>query len=259
MHTHSPSLPVSVVLITLNEADRLPRCLASLPSGVEIIVLDSESRDGTVACAEKYGARVAQRVFDTYSAQRNAAIAMASREWVFSLDADEELSPELAQQLQQLSALPISVSGLTVPRALVFMGRTMRFGRTVDHPLRIFRRTQGQFVGAIHETVSLASGAIQSARGRLLHHSYRDLTDYLARLNRYTSLIAEQKSESVSWLHVIRPWTEFVTRYVFKLGFLDGYPGYAYAWLSSLYAYMKYAKRWEKTHVPLASASKEGS
>jgi glycosyltransferase involved in cell wall biosynthesis len=239
---------LSIVMIAFNEADRLPACLAGIPPGVELILLDSGSTDRTVEIAGAFGANVAQRSFDDYASQRNAALAMATREWVFSLDADERITPELAIQLGQLAQLPGEVSGLTVPRSLVFMGRVMRFGRTQDQPLRIFRRKAGKFINPIHETVVLSHGMTRRAQGRLLHDSYRDLSDYLVRLNRYTSAIAEQKPERVSWLHVLRPWQEFFTRYVARLGFLDGYPGYAYAWLSSLYAYMKYAKRWEKTH-----------
>ncbi len=237
-------------MIAFNEADRLPACLAAIPAGVELLVLDSGSTDATMEIARAFGAKVEQRPFDDYASQRNAALAMATREWVFSLDADERITPELAAQLSQLAQLPSEVSGLTVPRSLVFMGRIMRFGRTQDEPLRIFRRNTGKFLHPIHETVVLSHGMVRRAQGRLLHESYRDLSDYLARLNRYTSAIAEQKPERVSWLHVLRPWQEFLTRYVGRLGFLDGYPGYAYAWLSSLYAYMKYAKRWEKTHCP---------
>ncbi len=241
---------LSIVMIVFNEADRLPTCLAAIPPGVELIVLDSDSTDRTVDIARAFGAKVSQRLFDNYAAQRNAALAMATREWVFSLDADERITPELAAQLGKLAEIPTEVSALTVPRSLVFMGRTMRFGRTQDEPLRIFRRNCGKFVNPIHETVMLSSGIARRAHGRLLHTSYRDLSDYLARLNRYTSAIAEQKPERVSWLHVLRPWQEFFTRYIGRLGFLDGYPGYTYAWLSSLYAYMKYAKRWEKTNCP---------
>ena len=239
---------LSIVMIAFNEADRLPACLAALPAGIELILLDSGSTDRTVEIAQAFGAQVARRTFDDYATQRNAALAMATREWVFSLDADERVTPALAIQLSQLAEIPPEVSGLTVPRSLVFMGRIMRFGRTQDEPLRIFRRERGKFVHPIHETVALSHGNVHRAKGFLLHESYRDLSDYLTRLNRYTSKIAEQKAEHVSWLHVLRPWQEFFIRYIGRLGFLDGYPGYAYAWLSSLYAYMKYAKRWEKTH-----------
>ena len=172
------------------------------------------------------------------------------------MDADERITPELATQLANLAQLPSEITGLTVLRSLVFLGRKMRFGRTQDAPLRIFRRKVGHFINPIHETVQLSHGVIQVAHGQLLHHSYRDLSDYLARLNRYTSVIAENKPEHISQLHVLRPWQEFFTRYILRLGFLDGYPGYAYAWLSSLYAYMKYAKRWEKTHVTDASENR---
>lgn len=251
-----PIHTLSIVMIALNEADRLPACLAALPAGIELIVLDSGSTDRTVEIAKAYGATVSQRPFDNYAAQRNAALALATRDWIFSLDADECITSELATQLTHLAQLPPEVTGLTVPRSLVFMGRVMRFGRTQDEPLRVFRRNVGQFINPIHETVVLSHGTTQRAQGRLLHYSYRDLSDYLARLNRYTSAIAENKSKHVSWLHVLRPWQEFCTRYFLRLGFLDGYPGYTYAWLSSLYAYMKYAKRWEKTQAAISAVSR---
>ena len=249
MSSH-PSLDLSVCIITLNEEDNLGRCLSSLPTGVEIIVLDSGSIDGTRKVADSFGAQVHHRDFTNYAEQKNAAIQLATRAWVFSLDADEVLEQGLKEALTAWAEKPDRrYAAMRVSRSLVFMNRRMRFGKTNDQPLRLFARQHGQFEGAIHEEVRVDGevgllGAGLHACG-LLHYSYDNLTDYFDRFNSYTSKIAQQKKTrglSVSPLHVLRPWWEFIERYVLRLGFLDGYPGYCYAVISSFYTFIKYAK-----------------
>lgn len=248
-------LDLSVVIITLNEEARLARLIESLPEGAEVVVLDSGSTDQTAAIAKKYGARTEVRKFDDYASQKNAAISLATRTWILSLDADEVLTPELKSDLVAFvrggSTSP-EVDAWRVPRRLVFMGRTMRFGKTADRPVRLFRRGSGAFSSAIHESFKPASGrcedAIFSPGAVILHHSYADLNDYFDKFNRYTTKIAARKRDQGEsrqagfWLHVLRPHAEFLSRYFLRLGFLDGYPGYCYALLSSLYAFVKYAK-----------------
>ena len=237
---------LSVILITKNEELNLRRCLHSLPEGVEIVVVDSQSSDGTLAIAKEFGAKVYQKEFVDFASQKNEALSKATRPWVLSLDADEELIGPVAQALQ--TAIGNSnTAGYRLPRHLVFMNRHLRFGKTKDAPLRLFQRSKGKFSGAIHEEVDLGGGAVKRLSGlTLLHYSYRDLSDYFARFNRYTNAIASNptaQGKTVPMLsHIFRPWIEFFTRYVLRLGFLDGYPGYTYALISSLYAYIKYAK-----------------
>lgn len=238
---------LSVVVITLNEEKRIKQCLQSLPRGSEVCVLDSGSTDATVALAKSLGARVESRAFTDYAEQKNAAVAMATRPWVLSIDADEVLTPPLAHAVVQATAKDGPEAGYRVPRRLIFMGRKLRFGKSSDAPLRLFRKDKGRFEAAIHEQVVLKDGATGTLRGELLHHSYDDLTDYFRRFNAYTSRIAENHQRlghSMPFLpfHVLRPWTEFFTRYFFRLGFLDGYAGYTYALVSSIYTYVKYAK-----------------
>lgn len=244
-------LDISFVLITLNEEQNLPRTLSSLPAGAEVIVVDSGSTDRTVEIAEKHGARVHARPFSNYADQKNGAVALATRSWVFSLDADEVLDLNLKEWLCQGSHRKQGQDAYRVTRRLVFMGRTMRFGGTVDHPVRLFRAKEGRFEGAIHESLRLSAPTprVGLADGALFHHSYRDLTDYFVRFNRYTSLMAEARPPTLRRFvaHLFRPWIEFVRRYVVFGGFLDGYPGYVYALVSSLYGFMKYAKAFEKT------------
>lgn len=254
-------IDLSVVIITLNEEARLGRCLASLPEGVEVVVLDSGSTDLTLEVASAHGARTAVRVFDDYASQKNAAIAMASRDWILSLDADEVLSEELSRGISSFVVsreAKESRDAYRLTRRLFFMGRAMRFGKTCDAPVRLFRRGSGNFHSEIHEQFQLESGSNGKVRNRnfgrgawILHFSYENLSDYFEKFNRYTSRIAERSPErklnpAAFMAHVIRPFFEFSSRYVLRLGFLDGYPGYCYALLSSLYAFVKYAKRVER-------------
>ncbi len=240
-------VPLSVVVITLNEEKTLERCLQHLPSGVELVVLDSGSTDQTVSIAKRFGAVVYERLFDNYAAQKNAAIAFASRAWILSLDADEVLTLELQNSILKIVQEEKSKKYLayTVSRSLVYMGQRLRFGKTQDHPIRLFQRGKTQFEGAIHEKL-IVNAAVGSLDGDLLHYSYQNLDDYFARFNSYTKRIAlnhfQKKKSVVLFLHVLRPWMEFLYRYFIRLGFLDGMAGYSYALISSLYTFVKYEK-----------------
>lgn len=249
---------LSVVIIAFNEEANLERCLKSLPPGAEIILLDSESTDRTCAIAQAYGAKVYQRPFSNFAEQKNAAISFASSTWILALDADEELCEELRQAILAVVTLGSPrISGYRLRRRLVFMGRRMKYGKTSDKPLRLFRRGHASYTGSIHEELKLSQGkTAKLMEGTIWHYSYRDLSDYFQRFNRYTSAIAERHAREgqrvPSLTHVLRPWFEFFTRYFLRLGCLDAYPGYTYALISSLYAYIKYAKLVElkgRTHA----------
>lgn len=234
---------LSVVIITLNEQENLSRCLASIPKGTEIVVLDSGSKDATIEIAKKFEASVHSRSFDNFAAQKNAAIDLATRDWVLSLDADEVLTDELIASLESVDD---KFAAYKIRRELVFMQKRMKFGKTTDYPIRLFKKGRARFESRIHEKLEV-SGLVGKIEAPLLHYSYADIEDYFKRFNRYTGLIAENhlntgKNAPNLVAHVMRPWFEFINRYVFRLGFLDGYPGYCYALFSSFYAFVKYAK-----------------
>lgn len=258
---------LSVVIITLNEEKRLPLCLQSLPRGAEIVVLDSGSTDRTREVAIRFGARVETRPFTDYADQKNAASALASRNWILSIDADEVLDETLSNSILDVSRPEAGrrENGFRLRRRLVFMGRTMRFGKTSDRPLRLFRKGRGRFTSPIHERLVLESGPTGLLAGQMAHHSYASITDYFHRFNRYTSRVADHHIDRRGMarpgpLHVVRPWGEFFKRYVLLLGFLDGYPGYCYALFSSFYAYVKYVKIRERCmERPVQSANDHGS
>lgn len=246
-------LDLSCVVITLNEERHIANCLGSLPKGAEVIVLDSGSQDRTCDLAEKAGARVAIRPFTNHAEQKNAALAMANRNWILSIDADELLDERLRMQIESVcQQSSTNYQGYRLTRRLWFLGRRMRFGKTVDHPIRLFKAGHARFEQAIHERLAFVETArIGKLAGELAHFSYEDISDYFTRFNSYTTKIAEnhQRNARVTpWgpIFWLRPWTEFITRYFLRLGFLDGYPGYCYALFSSLYSFVKYAKLKER-------------
>lgn len=238
-------IDLSVVLITLNEEKRIATAIASLPVGCEVIVLDSGSSDATAAIARNAGAKVSTRTFDNYSAQKNAALALASRKWILSIDADEVLSPQLSLEIKNLINSEYHPhQAYRLKRRLVFMEKTLRFGKSSDQPIRLFLKGKAFFKNEIHEQL-VVTGKTSCLKNYLYHHSYENISDYFRCFNQYTSQIAinHLKSRKKShFFNVLRPWLEFNYRYLILLGFLDGYPGYCYALFSSLYAFVKYAK-----------------
>ncbi|MBI2603887.1 MAG: glycosyltransferase family 2 protein [Deltaproteobacteria bacterium] len=239
------SIPLSAIIITLNEEGSLRRCLESLPP-CEIIVVDSGSSDRTLEIAKQWGASVYLRDFDNYAAQKNFAVSKATRPWVLSVDADEVLDETLRTSIKKITGTKHpSCEGYRVRRSLVFMGRKLRFGKARDEPLRLFRNGSAKFVDEIHEKVNI-EGAVKTLAGEILHYSYENLDDYFSRFNLYTHKIAwqhyKQKVKVPIFKHIVRPWFEFTYRYFFRLGFLDGFAGYSYALISSLYAFVKYEK-----------------
>jgi glycosyltransferase involved in cell wall biosynthesis len=249
---------LSVAIIALNEEQNLRRCLASLPDGAEIILVDSGSTDRTVELAKSLGAKVITRPFVNYSEQKNFAISQCTRPWILSVDADEELDESLRQSIAR------AVAGSDQPafrlrRQLVFMERRLRYGKAVDSPVRLFRRDAGAFAEAIHEEFRLHHGGAVRAvcPGTITHFSYKNIEDYFQRFNRYTTLIASQhyakgRRRPNVFALALRPWFEFFGRYIFRLGFLDGFEGYVYALLSSHYAFVKHLKLYECFRTPRA-------
>ncbi|MCX6129300.1 MAG: glycosyltransferase family 2 protein, partial [Proteobacteria bacterium] len=149
MSASPPTLELSIVIIALNEEANLSRCLSSLPQGAEIVLLDSESSDQTVAIAKSFGALVFQRSFTNFAEQKNAALAFASRRWVLAIDADEELDAALRTAiLEVVQHKNPEIQAWRLQRRLVFMGRRLRYGKTCDWPIRLFLRENAYYRGS---------------------------------------------------------------------------------------------------------------
>ncbi len=265
-------LPVrlSIVFITLNEAANLARTLASLAplrASSEIVVVDSCSTDNTVAIAKSFGARVFAEPWQGFATQKNSAIAKATGDWILSLDADEELSPGLAEAILRILQLDSAadartraITGFRIPRKNFFMGRWMQHGGLFPDPkLRLFRRGTAEFEPrAVHEDLQLrgASADLATFTGArdedasLLHHAYPTLSSYIEHMNRYSTLGAQMRLEQhrrASLLDLtLRPLATFFYNYILRLGFLDGREGLYQHLGHAIYVWWKYAKVWEQ-------------
>ena len=249
----SPS--IAVTIIARDEEDRLPDALASVVFADEVIVVvDSASTDRTEEIARASGARVIVRAFDGFGSQKNAAASEARSSWVLSLDADEIVSPELAVELRarlfEISAKRrgsgVAPPAFRIPIRLEFLGRPLRFGRdTVVRPVRFFDRHFARFTeDPVHERV-VSTGPIDALDEGILHRSYRDLSHYLEKLDRYTTLAALAKfgqGRGSARLLPLRVAWEFLDRAFLRLGILDGIAGLTFAALSAGNTLLKYEK-----------------
>ena len=237
------------VIITRNEAQNIKRCVESLRQlASEIVVVDSMSTDETVEICRSLGCNVVQREFDGFGTQKQFAVDQAANDWVFSIDADEEVTSGLRREIETLFSRPsIEESGFRICISLVYLGRKLKHGGAGgDYHLRLFNRNHGHFTRAkVHEGV-VVEGKTARLKGDMLHHSYRDLAHHLEKLNFYTDRAAEEYIKKgrrfpKCWVALKFP-ISFLQFYCCKGGVLDGYPGFVWSLLAALYATIKIAK-----------------
>ncbi|MEK6325247.1 MAG: glycosyltransferase family 2 protein [Acidobacteriota bacterium] len=244
-------MKITATVITLNEEHNIAAALESLAWADEIIVVDSQSSDRTVEIARTFTDRVYARPWPGYSAQKNFAAEQASNDWVFSLDADERVSKELAREIQQLKrgAEP-EAAGYRMPRLTFYLGRWIKHsGWRPDTKLRLYHRKRARWRGDyIHETLEV-DGKVGRMSGNILHYTVRDASEHHLRMDRYTTLAAQQsysqgKRASIVSLFV-SPLAVFLRSYIFKLGLLDGVAGLSIARFAAHYEFLKNLKLWE--------------
>jgi glycosyltransferase involved in cell wall biosynthesis len=239
---------ISAIVITKNEAAKLGDCLDSLAFCNEIVVVDSGSEDATVAIAEEKGARVVAHAWVGYGPQKNFALSLATGDWVLSIDADERVSAELAQQIKAAVASG-DADAYEMPRLSSFCGRVMhRSGWYPDYVLRLFRRTRACFSDDIVHERLVCDGRIGRLSADLIHVPVLKLEDALARMDRYSTLGAEKMVASgrrVSFMSGITHgvWT-FIRVYILRFGFLDGREGFLLAVANAEGSYYRYMKAW---------------
>ena len=246
---------LSVAIITKNEEVNLARTLESVSWANEVVVVDSGSTDRTVDIASAFGAKVICEEWHGFGKQKNLAIEHCASEWILSLDADEEVSEALAQEITHLLEETPPMDAYFVPRRNLFLGRWIRHGGYYPDPkLRLFRKGATCFEErAVHETLQY-SGPTQTLRGHLVHHAYPTLENYIEHMNRYSTLGAEQvasKSQTSRswpaffWNVLLNPAATFFYNYVLRLGFLDGREGLLLHLYHSAYVSWKYSKAWQ--------------
>jgi glycosyltransferase involved in cell wall biosynthesis len=248
-------LTLSVAIITRNEEANLARTLESVRWANETVIVDCGSTDRTPEIARAFGAKFFVEEWKGFGAQKNSVIAKCSGDWVLALDADEEVSAGLADEIRSLLNGSPAPDAYFLPRRNFFLGRWIRHGGYYPDPkLRLFRSGTARFEeSAVHETMR-STGPSGQLRGDLLHHAYPTLDSYIEHMNRYSSLGARQAvargktSRSVLsfwWNVFIVPIATFKYNYIFRLGFLDGREGLLLHLYHSAYVSWKYSKAWE--------------
>ncbi|MFC1649106.1 glycosyltransferase family 2 protein [Patescibacteria group bacterium] len=246
-------MKLSVCIITLNEERDLARSLESIKKlAHEIVLIDSGSTDKTIEIAKNFEAKLYVRKFINYGAQKNYAASKAMGEWLLFLDADEEVPPELAKEIEK-SIKSSKYDGYLIPRRNILLGKEIKHSRwSPDKHVWLYKRGKGKWKGEIHEEVEVDGevGELESAK---IHYSYATVTEFLNMVNSYTELTATTMVENERHFSLVRlfydPLRSFFGRYIFKLGFLDGSEGFILSMLMAYYRTLTWLKVWEKTNV----------
>ncbi len=241
----NPLPKITALAITLNEAENIVTFLESLDFADEIIVVDSFSTDATVALASKFEkVTVYQRAFDDFSTQKNYAISKASNDWIVFFDPDEEITPELREELLEVLQNP-KANAYYIRRQLYFMGKKIQYsGFQTDWVIRLFHKNFCRYNGnLVHETIEV-EGTTAKLKTRFPHHTYKSYDDYVGKLNHYSKLQAQmlfEKKKKAGWYHfVFRPAYRFWHQYLLRLGILDGKEGYILATINAHSVFRRY-------------------
>lgn len=254
MDAYADSAPLSVCVITFNEEDNIRDCLQSVSWAEEMVIVDSFSSDATVAIASEFTDKVIKHEWAGYIRQKTYALENATHDWALCLDADERVTPELAEEIKnvmrRVAVGEENCVGYYMPRKVFYLGRWIKHcGWYPDRKLRLMRRDKARIAGINPHDHYYVEGPAGKLNGDLLHYSYRNLADHMQRINRYTSIAAEEMFKNGVNMPVTRMLTQPALRamkmYLLKLGFLDGIPGMIASASGGYYVFLKYAKLWE--------------
>lgn len=241
---------LSVTIITKDEAANIAGALESVDWADERLVVDSGSTDETTSIARRYTDRVSTRDWEGYGAQKNHAAGLARHDWILSLDADERVSPELAEEIRALLSRGPAAHGYRLPRVTHHLGRWIRSTDWYpDYQLRLYdRRVARWSTQLVHESVAV-DGAVGTLRHELQHYAYRNLSHHLATIDRYTTLAAQQmhaRGRRAGLLDLtVHPPLAFLRNYALRTGLRDGIPGLIVSLMNAYYVFLKFAKLWE--------------
>ncbi len=250
----SPAMSLSVIVLTKNSAASLRPCLESVKWADEIVIFDSGSTDKTLSIAKEYTTHVFETDWPGFGPQRIRALAACTKDWVLSLDSDEEVSPELQIIIQTLlKKPPNNIHGHYIKRRLFFYGQPIRFAVGSDEHINLFRREHAAYRDElVHESV-IVNGKIAHLPGLIYHNSFPNLDSLIEKMNYYSALGAEERmrrgrKSSFSGALFKGVWMFFLS-YILRLGFLDGKAGFilsASAGQSTYYQYLKMIYKNEK-------------
>jgi glycosyltransferase involved in cell wall biosynthesis len=243
---------LSVYMITYNNEETIERALKSVTWADEIVVVDSFSNDRTVEISKQFTNKVFQRKWPGHRDQYQYAADLTTYPWVMFIDADEEVSYELTEEIQrELRGGVEDVDGFFIQRRTYHLGRWILHGGWYpEGEIRLYRRDKGRWQGGLHAKVAV-KGKVRSLNYEYLHYTYRDISHQIQTLNQYSQIAAEemdQQGERFSLFKLFfHPAFRFIKEYLLRLGFRDGLPGLIIIVSTMFYVFMKYAKLWELT------------
>lgn len=244
-------LPVTVIVLCGNEEHNIAECLETATWADELLVIvDQNSRDRTEEIARRFTGRILRHPYENYAAQQNWAIPQARHDWVFVLDADERITPELVEQLRNLFRMGMDRDGYWIKRSNYLLGKRVRFsGWGKEWVLRLFRRDTTRYqVKRVHAKAEVAHAGYVPAC--IVHYSISSMECWVSKINRYSSWKSQDKFEQGSpfpyFQLVLRPPFRFFKDYVLRLGVLDGWRGLMIAVMSSYSEFVMTAKLIER-------------
>ena len=242
-------MKITAIIPTFNEEIHIEEAIESVSFADEVIVIDSFSTDATVALAKKHNVKILQRIFDDFSSQKNFAIEQSLHDWIFILDSDERIKSALKEEIVKTLSKPTSFVAFSIKRNFYFLGKKIKYsGWQRDSVVRLFSKKHCKYNGdLVHELVE-ANGEIGVLKNEIDHYSYRNFEHYLAKLNRNSWLKAKklhQDGKNVNPYNLlVKPPVRFLTHYIVRLGFLDGFEGFILAAIQSYGVFMRYIKLW---------------
>ncbi|MEW6377861.1 MAG: glycosyltransferase family 2 protein [Thermodesulfobacteriota bacterium] len=242
-------VPVSVYVLTYNNRRTIERCLKSLAWAEELVIVDSFSTDETFDICKRYTDKAYQVAWKGHRDQYQYAAGLTTHNWIMFVDADEEVPPELAEEVRIALDGGSRFDGYIAYRRTYYLGRWIRFGGWYpDCEIRLYRKDRGRWEGGLHAKV-VVDGKVGSLKNEYLHYTYRDISDQIQTIDKYSRIAAEdmdQRGEKFSLFKLLfHPLFRFIKEYLFKSGFRDGLPGLIIIVSTMFYVFIKYAKLWE--------------
>jgi len=242
---------ISASIITKNEEPNIERCLKSISWADEIVIVDSGSTDNTIDICNKFHCKIIETDWLGFGKTKQLGVNSCSHPWILSIDADEEVTPQLKDAiLLKTQTITSKTVAYKIKRESYYLNKKIHYsGWNNDYPLRLFMKNSGQFNdAAVHESVIILNGTISTITAPLLHYPYPTIHKHLEKINQYSSLGAEShlhKNKHSSLLYALLSGTvKFLKMYIVKRGFLDGKEGAILAILSGFGSFTKYAKLW---------------
>jgi glycosyltransferase involved in cell wall biosynthesis len=253
----NPKPGISAFLVCMNEEKVMDRCLASLAWCDEIVVVDSGSTDSTIEICRKYKARIAHRQWTGYVDQKAYALSLCTQPWILNLDADEEVSQELREQIQSMlehdAAGSVAEDGFELLRVVFYLGRWWRRGGW--HPerrLRLARRDRVTWHGEEPHEHARVHGRVGRLTGELHHYTYTSISDHVRRLDAHSTAAAralQAKGKKATGVDLIlKPKARFFKFYLLRRGYREGFPGILVGVMEAIYVFLKYYKLWALNH-----------